>query len=42
MYKTIVYTLVNVRPHYTSKTANIRKKVILRSMALPKCQWNAE
>jgi len=29
------------RRHYTSKTANI-KKVILRSMTLPKCQRTAE
>jgi len=40
MYKTTVYTLVNGR--FTHQTANIRKKVILRSMTLPKCQCTAE
>jgi len=40
MYKTAVYTLVN--GVITHQKQQIIKKVILQSMALPKCQCTAE
>jgi len=40
MYKTAVYTLVN--EVITHQKQQISKKVILRSMTLPKCQCTAE
>jgi len=40
MYKTAVYTLVNGA--ITHQKQEISKKVILRSLILPKCQCTAE
>jgi len=40
MYKTAVYTLVN--GFITHQKQQMPKKVILRSMTLPKCQCTAD